>query len=130
MEYPVGWGVEEGMSSQDGSYYIYFDPSPHRPYNTFLAITVSPKSLREIFQKNLYLVSRFKSSQGIIADATINGLDIIIEGPDADPDRIPLVVDLEKDGHSYYFVDAREAFHDAHDKQILEHMIKSLHFLK
>ncbi len=132
MEYPMGMEIETGGNSQDGSAYIYFDPSPHRPFNTFLAITVSSKSLRERFQEDLYVVYRRKL-ENMTPDATINGLGIIIEGPDEDPNSNgsnALVVYLEKYGHSYHFVEVHHESDNERDMQIIERMIKTFHFLK
>ena len=135
MEYSKGMEIGEGKSSQAGSPYIYhidfFLPSRH-PFSSFMSIGVSPKSLREIFQEDLYRVYRHKL-ENMIPDATTNGLGIFTANSNQSPDSNgsnALVLYFEKYGNSYMLDEPGNAFNNAQDYKIIEHMIKSLHFLK
>ena len=132
MEYPKGMEIETGKSSQAESSYIHFDLPLRRPYNAFMTIVIYPKSLREIFQGDLYVVYRHKL-ENMTPDAIINELGIVISGADENPDSNgsnALAVYLEKYGHSYYLGESGHDFNDTQDYKIVEHMIKTLHFLK
>ncbi len=137
IEYPKDFWIETGrVGDRNTGSYIYFHPhgppnpnlyGAEHPYATLLAISVSPKSLKEFVGVGSYLDQRFK--KGLVTpDATLHGLDIFIENPEGQSDQNPLLLYFEKYSHTYYLVEVH--FNEQEDKKMLEHMVKTFHFIK
>ena len=132
MEYPKGMEIKTGKSSQAGSSYIHFNLPSRRPYDAFMTIVIYSKSLREIFQGDLYVVYRH-NLENMTPDATINGFGIFTENSNQSPDSNgsnALAIYFEEYGHSYYLGESGHGFNNTQDYKIIEHMIKTLYFLK
>ncbi|TSC62972.1 MAG: hypothetical protein G01um101448_77 [Parcubacteria group bacterium Gr01-1014_48] len=135
MEYPTGFWIERGESSnKEIESYIYINSLKHvnplvypKGHATLLAISISPKSLPEFIGESTYFDERFKK-QGMTPDATMHGMDLFIDYSDSESSRESLRIYFEKYGHSYYFVEVH--FNEDDDKKMIEHMIKTFHFLK
>lgn len=130
MEYPMGWAINRNKEAKNpnaiNSFPFYL--KSRSPYPPILAFDVFRATLREFVSQISDLDQRFKN-QGITPDATINGISLFIRGGNEGSNRDALSAVLEKDGHVYVFGESFE-WHNEEVNKIIEHMVKTFHFLK
>ena len=139
MDYPRGWYIEtqtdgeKGFSSLERLFEMQFSPSKDFYLNTFFSLQIRKKSLlqfiREDLSPNRNLYKRFQIYP-IIPDAMINGLGIIIDSPDLEPEGMSLWVFFEKNAYTYILNQHEPGFDFVRNGRIAEHMAKTFRFLK
>lgn len=139
IEYPKGWYIEtqtngeEGFSSVDTLFGMQFSPSKDFYYNTFFYLQIRIKGLLQSIRENNNpendLYARFHGSP-IVPDAMINGLGVIIDRPDLEPEGMSLWIFFEKSGYTYILNQHEPGFDYQRNSRIAEHMVKTFRFLK
>lgn len=142
MEYPDVWAIK--MSKHPDSFHFFgkdrypdainsfafYSKKDKSPYSITFVLNIYPQTLREFARQSPDLDRRFKN-QDMIPDAMINGIDIFIEngGGDGRSDQTIISAYLEKDGYTYTFGGSFE-WQNEYVNKIIEHMIKTFHFLQ
>jgi len=130
MEYPKGWTTKTDVDNKNFPQYINFNRfPPHKNSYTMntLSFRVSNKNLQELAKEDVDLTNRFQR-RDTTPDAIIHDINIFIYDPDTGSDNVTLTLYFEGNGHSYTFIEPW--FTDNKDKAIIEHMIKSFHFIQ
>ena len=132
MEYPVGWGIKETnvSVSQNANLKLHLDfyKKPYKKYSGIFIFNVNNGNLHDNFShRGNYWTERI--NKGLVPDARINGVDVYINIPDIYDTQNDLDLYFEKNNFVYSFGEVMGAKSYEND-EIIEHMIKSLHFLK
>lgn len=128
MEYPKEWGVNIKNNNPYAVDSFTFYSGNHGPYPPVLSLDIFHGTLREFARQISDLDQRFKN-RGMVPDATINGIDVFIRGQNEGSNQDTLSVSFEKHGYTYSFGESFE-WHSENNNKIIEHMIKTFHFLK
>lgn len=133
MEYPKGWGVEkEDVKTLRGMFFEFYRQSqthPDYPIASMLGLGIYKGRLQEELQRDGYWARRIEK-YGLVSDANINGVDVYIYASElSDPQQIDLELSFEKNDFRYRFTQPMGTKSYENDK-IIEHMIKTFHFLK
>lgn len=136
IKYPKDFWIESKKDSANdkrSKIYIHppYPPNPdvygeEQPYPSLVSISIAQQGLREFMEQSTYFDERFK--QGMIPDATINGIDFFIRDVDAESNGIALEIYFEKYDHTYSFGGVH--FNEEKDKKMIEYMAKTFRFLK
>ena len=132
MEYPVGWGIQETNLSVSQNTNLKpnlkFYIEPYKWHAEVLYLSLSKGTIRDLFfRKDTYWTDRI--NKGLTPDASVGATSAYIYFSERYDPQIDLNILFEKDNFTYDFSQSMGARSYGNDK-IIEHMIKTFHFLK
>ena len=128
MEHPVGWGVQETNAQISREVTLEFYVNPYKKYTNPLFLNLSKGTIHDNFShRGNYWINRIK--KGLAPDANIKGIDVYIDTSEWHSTQNDLGLYFEKNGFIYSFQE-RMGASSYENNNIIEHMIKTLHFLK
>ena len=129
MEYPDVWMMDKDRNTRAiNSFHFYHKNAG--PFPSAFGLSIYRGTLREFLSRNSSSFKERFDEHGVIPDATINGIDIFMfNGGNGASNEVILSMHLEKDGFIYSFGGSYEA-HGESGNNIVEHIIKTFHFVK